>query len=103
MGVISDLKKKTLDSLDAATVERIRDQTMLRLRSDPRILARWMGYCGVEKAEDVDYDNPCVFIEWCACDPSILELTDDPDAFVEATGCDRETFLRYFWSRSPDH
>jgi len=103
MGVISDLKKKTLDSLDAATVERIRDQTMLRLRSDPRILARWMGYCGVEKAEDVDYDNPCVFIEWCACDPSILELSDDPDAFVEATGCDREVFLLHFWSRSPDH
>lgn len=103
MGVISDLKQKTLDSLDAATVERIRDQTMLRLRSDPRILARWMGYCGVEKAEDVDYDNPCVFIEWCACDPSILELTDDPDAFVEATGCDREVFLLHFWSRSPDH
>lgn len=103
MGVISDLKKKTLDSLDAATVERIRDQTMLRLRSDPRIIARWMGYCGVDRAEDVDYENPCVYIEWCACDPSILELSDDPERFVEATGCDRETFLRHFWSRSEEH
>lgn len=101
--MLDNLKKKVMDSLDEATVERIRDQTMLRLRSDPRILVRWMGYCGVDKAEDIDYDDPCVYIEWHACDPSILELSDDPDAFVEATGCDRETFLRHFWSRSEEH
>lgn len=101
--MLDGLKKKVMDSLDEATVERIRDQTMLRLRSDPRILARWMGYCGVDKAEDIDYDDPCVYIEWRACDPSILEMSDDPEAFVEATGCDRETFLRHFWSRSDDH
>lgn len=101
--MLDGLKQKMMDSLDDATVERIRDQTMLRLRSDPRILARWMGYCGVGKAEDIDYDDPCVFIEWCACDPKVLEMSDNPDAFVEATGCDRGVFLQYFWSRSGPH
>lgn len=34
--------------------------------------SRWMKACGVDKVEDIDYDNPFVKIEWLLCDPAWL-------------------------------
>ncbi len=74
-----------------------RDQTAMRLRSDPRILDRWMGYTGAVTAGAIDYSDPCVMIEFIACDPSMLNLAaTDGEAFVEETGCDREVFMAYY-------
>lgn len=102
MKAVDALKEKVMDALDGETVQNIRDQAALKIRADPRILERWMGYCGADKPEDIDYSDPCVFIEWCAADITVLSMADDADAFIEETGCDRETFLRYYWPKGPD-
>lgn len=103
MKAVDALKDKVLDALDGETVQSIRDQSAMRIRSDPRILARWMEYSGVDKAEDIDYSNPCVYIEWCAAEITVLSMCDDPEAFIKETGCDRETFMRWYWPRSEGH
>lgn len=82
-------------------VEGVADDTRaksaMRLRSDPRILERWMGYTGAETADAIDYSNPCVEIEFIACDPSMLNLAaTDGEAFMQETGCDREVFMAHY-------
>lgn len=81
--------------------ERIRDDVLtkaaLRLRSDPRMLERWRSYTGAETDQDIDYDDPCVQIEFICCDPSMLMLAaGDGPKFMARTGCDPEVFLRYY-------
>lgn len=74
-----------------------RAQTAMRLRSDPRILERWMGYTGADTEDAIDYADPCVMIEFIACDPSMLNLAaEDGEQFVRETGCDRDVFMRYY-------
>ena len=77
--------------------DEIVTRTALRMRSDPRILARWMGYTGADEPSGIDYANPCVMIEFFACDPQMLTLAaTDGESFVRETGCDRETFFAYY-------
>lgn len=101
MGRIRELKDAVSGFFDDEVVQRVRDQTAMRLRSDPRILERWMGYCGVTEVQAIDYGNPCVFIEFMACDPTILGMASDREAFLAATGCDREVFTAHYWPGGP--
>lgn len=91
--------KKIKRDMENGLSDKVVDGAAMTLRSDVRFLNRWKEYCGVDKWDDIDYSNPCVYIEWAACDISILNLCDDADAFIEATKCDRETFLRYYWPK----
>lgn len=93
-----EVKHKLEDGLD----EKVVSQAAMKLRTDPRFVSRWMEYTGAERYEDIDWANPCVYIEWMACDIKILNLCDDAEAFIEETGCDRETFMRYYWPEVPD-
>ena len=91
-----EVKRQMEDGLS----DQVVSQAAARLRTDPRIVARWLDYTGAEDYEGIDWTNPCVYIEWSACDITLMSLVDDADAFVEATGCDRETFMRYYWPKS---
>lgn len=102
MGKIRQLKEAVKERFDEDVVQSVRDKTAMQIRTDPRILARWMGYTGASSPEEIDYSDPCVFIEWCAADLSVLASAEDPDRFVERTGCDRETFMRYYWPGGQD-
>lgn len=93
---VSTLKGYVSDRMDGIADDVIA-QVAVRLRSDPRYLARWREYSGAEDDQHIDYENPCVEIEYMACDPSLLGLAArDGERFVEETGCDRETFMRYY-------
>lgn len=83
--------------------DQIADDAAMRIRMDGRILRRWMDYSGAETPAGIDYSNPCVYIEWCAADLAVLNMAEDAEKFIERTGCDRETFMRYYWPGSgPD-
>lgn len=91
-----EFRKAVRDEIDGKA-DDIRAQAAARVRSDPRILESWMGYCGADCVAGIDYANPCVEIEWWAADPSLHMLAAmDGEAFLERTGCDRETFMRYY-------
>ena len=98
--------RKAIGKLKAAAEEMIDEelvgQIAVRARTSPEMQSRWMEYCGVDSPEDIDYSNPEVYIEFCACDPTIYRLADDPAAFIEATKCDPETFLKYYRTDLPD-
>ena len=91
-----EVKRKMQEGLS----EEVVDRAAMKLRTDPRIVSRWMGYTGAKSYEDINWEDPCVFIEWCACDITIQNLADDPEEFIGATGCDRETFMRYYWPKA---
>lgn len=102
-----DLKKLSLRErlaklkrLMADKAEGIADdvdiKTAMRLRSEPKMLNRWRIYCGVDDNRKIDYSNPCVIIEFAACDPSIYALADDAERFCEVTGADVETYRKYY-------
>lgn len=94
-----EFKKKLTDAVaDSATTNQI----IYTARTDPRMQARWMEYCGVDKVEDIDYNQPEVYIEFMACDPAIYALADNPDKFIEETRCDRATFMKYYDVTLPD-
>lgn len=100
MGKLSKWKDKVSEkvtySLDGKK-DMIRAQTILRMRSDKRVLERWMEYSGVEDPSQIDYENPCVHIEWVCCDVDLLMLAaEDGAAFLNETDCDHETFMRYY-------
>jgi|GEM_PF-3919760 len=77
--------------------DQIAAQTAIRLRSDKRILQRWMDYCGVSDPSEIDYSDPCVHIEWVCCETDMLMLaTEDGEKFLAMTGCDRDVFMKYF-------
>ncbi len=93
---LSYLKGYVAEKIDGVSDDVIA-QTAVRLRSDPRYLARWREYSGAEDDDHIDYANPCVEIEFMACDPSLLGLAArDGERFLAETGCDRETFMRYY-------
>ena len=93
---VSRLREAVKDRMDNLS-DDIVAQVAVRLRSDPRYLARWREYSGAEDDQHIDYGNPCVEIEFMACDPSLLGLAArDGERFLEETGCDRETFMRYY-------
>lgn len=93
---LSALKGYVTEKMDGISDDVIA-QTAVRLRSDPRYLARWREYSGAEDDEGIDYSHPCVEIEFMACDPSLLSLAArDGERFLAETGCDRETFMRYY-------
>lgn len=99
---ISALKGYVSDKMDGVSDDIIA-QVAVRLRSDPRYLARWREYSGAEDDQHIDYGNPCVEIEFMACDPSLLGLAArDGERFIEETGCDRETFMRYYDQSCPN-
>lgn len=95
---IETLKAQVTDMIDEELVGKI----ATRARTSPEIQQRWMEYCGVDSPEDIDYSNPEVYIEFCACDPTIYRLADDPAAFIQATNCDPETFMRFYDVTLPD-
>lgn len=92
---MSEIKREVRRAIEERA-DDINVQAAARVRSDPAMLGRWMRYCGVDSPEAIDYSQPCVYIEWSACEPRVYNLADDPAAFVEATRCDAETFLRYY-------
>lgn len=93
---VSALKELVGERIDGVADDVIA-QTAVRLRSDPRYLARWREYTGAEDDDHIDYSDPCVEIEFMACDPSLLGLAArDGERFLAETGCDRETFMRYY-------
>lgn len=98
MRSIKELKKAVEDSID----ENLVGQIATRARTSPEMQRRWMEYCGVDSPDKIDYSNPEVYIEFCACDPTIYRLADDPAAFIEATKCDPETFFKYYDVKLPD-
>lgn len=100
MSRISDLKEAVRSHFDEGVMQEVRDRAAMAIRTDPRILRRWMGYTGAERPEDIDYSNPCVQIEFLACDPAVLAIAEDAERFIEETGCDRETFLRHYWPKA---
>ena len=99
---LSTLKGYVSDKMDGISDDIIA-QVAVRLRSDPRYLARWREYSGAEDDQHIDYANPCVEIEYMACDPSLLGLAArDGERFIEETGCDRETFYSYYDQSCPN-
>lgn len=93
---LAELKTRVKTGAESIADE-VQMKTALRLRSDERILARWMEYSGTDDPELIDYSNPCVQIEYLACDPHLHNLAGrDGAAFIEKTGCDHETFMRYY-------
>lgn len=101
MGKIGELKEKAREYFDDEVLQRVRDDAAMRIRSDPRILKRWMEYTHAERPEDIDYSDPCVMIEFQAADPTVLAMAEDMDRFVAFTGCDRETFRLHYWPDGP--
>lgn len=93
---LAELKARVKEGAESIA-DDVQMQTAMRLRSDKRMLARWMEYSGTDDPELIDYNDPCVQIEYLACDPHLHNLAGrDGAAFVEQTGCDRETFMRYY-------
>lgn len=89
--------KESIGSAMDAQKGMIAYQAAARMRSDPEILARWRGYCGAEDDPSIDYEHPCVKIEYICCDIDRLTLAvEDGGRFVEETGCDRDTFFAYY-------
>ena len=90
-------KERTKESISSAMDSQkgmIAYQAAAKMRSDPEILARWKGYCG---SEEIDYEDPCVNIEYICCDIDRLALAvEDGERFLEETGCDREVFMAYY-------
>lgn len=97
MGRIAAFKKRVEEAFDENVTQNVRDQAAMRIRSDPRILARWMEYTGASRPEDIDYSDPCVMIEFQAADPMVLNMAEDADLFLAYTGCDREVFMEHYW------
>lgn len=95
---IGKLRVAVEDMIDEELVGKI----AVRARTSQEMQSRWMKYCGVDSPEDIDYSNPEVYIEFCACDPTIYRLADDPAAFIEATKCDPETFMKYYRTDLPN-
>lgn len=99
---LATFKGYVSDKIDGISDDVIA-QTAIRLRSDPRYLARWREYSGAEDDQHIDYGNPCVEIEYMACDPSLLGLAArDGERFLAETGCDRETFYAYYDQSAED-
>lgn len=93
---LAELKRRASEQFEGIA-DDVRMQTAMRMRSDPRILERWMAFTGAEDPDGIDYDDPCVQIEYLACDPTLHNLAGrDGKAFVERTGCDEATFMRYY-------
>lgn len=64
------LKEKMLDKLEESSDE---NAAKVRYKFGPR----WMKLCGVDRWEDIDWDNPYVHLEWFLCDWRMLgKLTD---------------------------
>lgn len=82
-------------------IDDMRNQAAMKTRMDPRMLERWMSYCKADSPEGIDYSEPCVYIEWSACDPAVYGMADDAEAFIEETRCDRDVYMRYYWPETP--
>lgn len=93
-------KKRTSDSIHNAIddkKETIVAQSTIRMRNDKRVLQAWREYSHAHQDSEIDYDNPCVHIEWVCCDLDMLMLaTSDGEKFLQQTDCDRETFMKYY-------
>lgn len=100
MGKIKQLKEAVKDYFDENVSQDVRDRAAMRIRTDPRILKRWMGYTGATRPEDIDYADPCVQIEWWGADMSLLAIAEDADRFIAETGCDRDVYMRYYWPKA---
>ncbi len=82
-------------------VDDLRNNAAMRTRADPRMQERWMAYSNADSPEGIDYANPCVYIEWSACDPAVYGMADDPDLFCEETKCDRDVYMKHYWPGVP--
>lgn len=82
-------------------IDDMRNQAAMKTRMNPQMLERWMAYCKVDSPDDIDYADPCVYIEWSACDPAVYGMADDADAFIEETRCDREVYMAHYWPGTP--
>lgn len=99
-------KERTRESITSAIDGQkgvIAYQAAAKMRSDPKILARWREYTGAEDDASIDYEHPCVKIEWICCDIDRLTLAvEDGQRFLDETGCDWETFMAYYDQSSPE-
>ena len=64
-------RKRLMESLNDA-MESSLDDTAARVRLQYH--PRWKKICGVERSEDIDYNNPVVSTEYILCDPRIIRL-----------------------------
>lgn len=95
-GALSRMKARISDSFEGKK-SQIHAMTAARMRSDKRVLERWMQYSGVEDPSEIDYENPCVRIEYVCCEMDLLMMAiEDGQRFLDETGCDDETFMRYY-------
>lgn len=90
------LKARMQERMDEVS-DDVSMKASIRARESPEMLLRWRTYCGVETDGEIDYGNPCVYIEYCACDPKVYAYADDPEDFCELTGSDPETYRTYYW------
>ena len=63
-------KEKCIDSFES-------EHEKMCARNRAQWLHSWMQICNVTRAEDIDYDNPDVHIQWLLTDPvNLMKLTD---------------------------
>lgn len=93
LGLLKTRMKEAMDDV----AEDVNVKAAMRARESPEMLLRWRTYCEAETNEEIDYGNPCVYIEYAACDPSTYAYADDAEEFCARTGSDLETYKRYYW------
>ena len=68
-------EKMSLKERLALKMDEMAEQNAAQVRL--KYYDRWMKICGVDRWEDIDFDNPIVHLEWFLCDWRMLgKLTD---------------------------
>lgn len=74
MDYVKEIKNKVREFKNSGSkkINRAHDEVNYRVRA--KYINRWMELSGVDRPEEIDYNEPHVAIEWLLCDPVNLKL-----------------------------